>query len=123
MNATMLLGVIVSEPEELPSSRSKVCRLTLRTTRRWYNEEGPREVNTFHRLQFYDGQARVALDHGKVGDTMWAIGSIQTMTDSERRYVQFIQVHQFQFLRVKRERVTCPPAANVIYLADQTTEQ
>lgn len=117
MNAVDLIGVVVTSPKYEGDPAQEVVRLVLRTTYVWYNPEGRRERKDFHRLQFTQGKARVAMDYAKRGVSMAVEGTLLSIQRPDGSYEAVVHVRQFTLLQVRREKnATCPTNAQILYV-------
>ncbi len=106
VNKIILLGNLGKDPEVKHLDNNKaVCTLTLATSERYTDRNGNKvEQTEWHRLELWDGLAKVAEKYLHKGDKIFVEGSIKTEEwekDGIKRHITKIRVKNLQMISGK----------------------
>lgn len=90
VNKAILLGNLGQDPEvkELENG-TMIARFSLATSESYTNKSGEKVNNTeWHRIELWDGLARVASQYLKKGNTVYIEGKIKTETWTDKEGVK-----------------------------------
>lgn len=116
VNKVILLGNLGQDPEVKYLDNNKtVASVSLATSERYTDRNGNKVENTeWHRLEMWDGLAKVAENYLRKGSKVYIEGSIKTEEwekDGVKRYNTKIRVKSLQMLGDKPESTSSQPAS------------
>lgn len=102
VNKVILLGNVGKDPQSIASNPTTICKFSLATTEKWTDKNGQKQEKTeWHNVVAFDGQARVILDHVKMGRQLYVEGRLQTSSyekDGVKKYSTEIVMTGFSFV-------------------------
>lgn len=120
VNKAILIGNLGSDPEVRHlSNGSVVANFNIATSESYTNRNGERVTQTeWHRIELWDGLAKVAEQYLKKGNTVYIEGKIKTETwqdnDGNTRTTTRIRATNMTMLggKASNEPMAAPPASN-----------